>query len=98
VTSARESFVDFARTVLTTETGTEAGRINLAGLVAVFLLGVGAGVIDLVQALARLGIPDYETGIPGLYSFARLVILTLLLCVVMLIIADALRGDGRGTS
>jgi hypothetical protein len=95
VTSIKQTFVDFVRDVLKMETGTEAGRYNLIGLVAVFLVMAGVGALDGLQALVRIGKSDYETGLPDLYSFVRLFVITLLLCVGMLLTAAAFTSRER---
>ncbi len=91
--SKAKSFIEFARYAMRTETMTVAGRVNLVGLVGLFLLVVGAGgLFDLIQVIVRIWKSDYETGLPSLQSFLWVYALLLLGCVAILALA---RSDRR---
>lgn len=82
------AFGEFTRQVLRAETLSVPGRVNLFGLGVIFLLVVGGGLLDVVQALVRVWKPTYDTGLRSLLSFVVTYGLLLLLCVLLLVVAD----------
>jgi hypothetical protein len=83
-----KGFLRFARLVVTAEGLTVPGRANLLGLGCVFLLVVGGGLLDIVQALVRVWNSQYESGLPSLLSFVWVYGVLFLACVSVLVIAE----------
>jgi hypothetical protein len=44
---------------------TVPGRVNLVGLLAIFVLVIGGGAVDVLQAIVRVWKAHYETGLPS---------------------------------
>jgi hypothetical protein len=76
-----------ARAIIDKETTTTAGRVNLFGVLAGVLVVFAAGTFDLAQVLIRIGVPDYETGIPSL-AITAIWAGVFLFCVLILSLLD----------
>lgn len=76
------------RIALKAEGLTPGGRLNLAGMTLVFVLTVGSGVLDVVQAVVRIWDPNYTTGLPSflwvLATFGAL----LMVCVLIIVLLE----------
>jgi hypothetical protein len=79
---------DLATSTLRAEGFSSEGRVNLYGLFIVFLLVVGAGLLDLIQVIVRIFRPGYETGLPSLFEFVALYVFLILACLIILACAS----------
>jgi hypothetical protein len=90
LTDERRSLIELAREALWAETMTDAGRVNLVGIAAIFLIVIGAGLVDVLQALVRIAKEDFETGLRSLLSFVWAYGVLLIACVVVLAAAEVI--------
>lgn len=74
----------FAREVLRAEGLTAAGRVNLITVFGALIVTIGAGLLDVWQALVRTWNSDYETGLPPVLTLFVLFLVAGFLCVVVL--------------
>jgi len=65
---------------LRTEVGTTAGRVNLIGMLLVFLASGLAGPIGLLEAIVRVFNPNYTAGQPWLWLLVVFAVFSLM-CV-----------------
>jgi hypothetical protein len=92
----RERFFEFATALLKAEGNHWAGRTNLLGTVAVFLLVYVPGLIfDAIQIVVRIWNEDYETGWPSVLSVVRTFGFLLIACVLVLALAEVLQTRAR---
>lgn len=85
----------FAKEALKAERFSDAGKANIIGLAFAFILVLGSGTLDLLQSLARLWKPHYETGLPSPVVFIALFAGMFLLCVLILALVPPRPPGGR---
>jgi amino acid transporter len=73
----------FVKHALRSEVITQAGYINLVGLVIALAIVLSLGATDVFQAIVRIGKDDYTTGLPGLDVMFGLYLLAMLGCVLI---------------
>jgi hypothetical protein len=92
----RKRFFDLATDLVKAEGDNWAGRTNMLGLVAIFvILFVPATVFDIVQVGVRLWDEEYETGLPSILSIVWTYGYLLLACVLMLVTSEVVRTFAR---
>jgi hypothetical protein len=62
--------------------------VNLVGIAAIFLILIGAGLVDVLQALVRIARKTSKPGSPSLLSFVWAYGVLLIACVVVLAAAE----------
>ena len=88
-----DGFLDVVKDAIRAEGDNWAGRTNLIGMVALFLLMGTVGVIfDAIGVVGRWFKDDYDTGYPSLTSLMRTYGYLLLACVAILGLSEVLRA------
>jgi hypothetical protein len=85
----------FAKAALLAERFSDAGRVNVIGIAFAFILVLGSAAADLIQSIARIWKPHYETGLPSTLAFIGLFAGMFLICVLILALVPPQQSDGR---
>jgi len=89
----RKAVIEFAKSSMATERLSQAGRVNTLGILAAFVLVVGAGAFDGIQVIVRAWSPHYTTGFPSFLSILIAFGVLFLLCVLILALVPPRDGD-----
>jgi hypothetical protein len=90
--SDRSRLLDLATDLVKAEGDNWAGRVNLLGMAALFLLiFLPAAALDLIQVVVRWFKPHYETDLPSTLSMLLTYGFLLLACVGILALSEVLR-------
>lgn len=79
-----KAVIEFAKSSIAAERLSPAGRLNALGVLAAFVLVIGAGAFDGIQAIVRTWRPHYTTGFPSFLSVLIVFGVVFLLCVLIL--------------
>lgn len=87
---------DLAKDLAKAEVDNWAGRVNVFGLAAIFLLVyLPTLAFDTLQVVARLWDDHYETELPSTLSIVRTFGFLLIACVAVLALAEAFRSNRK---
>jgi hypothetical protein len=72
---------------------TVPGRYNLIGTAGVLVIVLGAGALDLLQAVVRIWQDHYETGLPSVLTFLWVFVALVLACTAILALVELPKRD-----
>lgn len=89
---SRRLALELARLIVDAERLTPAGQLNALGVAFVFVLILGIGVFDLIQAIVRIWEPRYTNGLPNLLGLLGVFAFLFLFSVLIVVRLEPPRG------